>query len=96
MPSSVSISLVILVWTTTVITHVGGANTSTVAKSQASSLHQEAEALNYTRWWYEETTSSPCKWYGIVCNDGGSVIEINLNHKASLTHLVLLEGRIQP
>ncbi|XP_050269858.1 MDIS1-interacting receptor like kinase 2-like isoform X1 [Quercus robur] len=81
MPSSVSISLVILVWTTTVITHVGGANTSTVAKSQSSSLHQEAEALNHTRrWWrYEESTSSPCEWDGIVCNDGGSVIEINIS-----------------
>ncbi|KAK4602215.1 hypothetical protein RGQ29_011315 [Quercus rubra] len=90
MPSSVSISLVILVWTTTVITHVGGANTSTVAKSPSSSLHREAEALNHTHWWWwrrdKESTSSPCKWDGIVCNDGGSVIEINLDSTSTYWH----------
>ncbi|KAK7850691.1 mdis1-interacting receptor like kinase 2 [Quercus suber] len=85
MPSSVSISLVILVWITTIIiiNHVGSANTSTVAKPQSPPLAQEAKALNQTLWWWwwrnEETTSDHCKWDGIVCNDGGSVIEINLN-----------------
>uniref|UniRef100_A0A7N2LJ07 non-specific serine/threonine protein kinase n=1 Tax=Quercus lobata TaxID=97700 RepID=A0A7N2LJ07_QUELO len=81
MPSSVSISLVILVWITTIIiiTHVGSANT-TVAKPQSSLLAQEAKALNQTLRWNEETTSNHCKWDGIVCNDGGSVIEINLDY----------------
>nr|XP_023888304.1 probable leucine-rich repeat receptor-like protein kinase At1g35710 [Quercus suber] len=85
MPSSVSISLVILVWITTIIiiNHVGSANTSTVAKPQSPPLAQEAKALNQTQWWWwwrnEKTTSNLCKWDGIVCNDGGSVIEINLN-----------------
>ena len=83
MPSSVSISLVIVVWITTIIiiNHVGSANTSSVAKPQSPTLAQEAKALNQTLWWWwnEETTSNHCKWDGIVCNDGGSVIEINLN-----------------
>ena len=81
MPSSVSISLVILVWITTIIiiNHVGSANT-TVAKPQSSPLAHEAKALWSWRWPDEEITSSPYKWDGIVCNDGGSVIEINLNH----------------
>ena len=80
MPSSVSISLVILVWITIIIiiNHVGSANT-TVAKPQSSPLAQEAKALGSWRRRYEESTSSPCKWDGIVCNDGGSVIEININ-----------------
>ncbi|KAF3955289.1 hypothetical protein CMV_019483 [Castanea mollissima] len=80
MPSSVSISLVIFVWITTIII-ISHANT-TVAKPQSSSLAQESEALNETQWcwFYEKTTLSPCKWDGIVCNDGGSVIEINLNN----------------
>ena len=79
MPSSVSISLVILVSITTliIINHVGSANTSTVAKPQSPPLAQEAKALNQTLWWWwsrnEETTSN-------LCNDGGSMIEINLNH----------------
>ena len=78
MPSSVSISLVILVWITTIII-INHANTI-VAKPQSSSLAQESKALNQTQWWrYEKITSSPCKWVGIVCDDGGSVIEINLN-----------------
>ena len=79
MPSSVSISLVILVWITTIII-INHANT-TVAKPQSSSLAQESKALNQTQWWgyRKETILSPCKWGGIVCNDGGSVIEINLN-----------------
>ena len=85
MPSSVSISLVILVWINTtiiIINHVGSANTSTIAKPQSSPLAQEAKALNQTLWWWwnEENTSSHCKWNGIVCNGGGSVIEINLNY----------------
>ncbi|KAM4080308.1 hypothetical protein ACJW30_11G005000 [Castanea mollissima] len=83
MPSSVSISLVILVWITTIIiiNHVGSANTSTIAKPQSPPLAQEAKALNQTLWWWwnEETTSNHCEWSGIVCNNGGSVIEINLN-----------------
>ena len=86
MPSSVSISLVILVWITAIIiiNHVGSANTSsTVAKPQSPPLAQEAKALNQTLWWWwwrnEETNPNLCKWDGIVCNDGGSVIEINLN-----------------
>ncbi|KAK7850690.1 hypothetical protein CFP56_044038, partial [Quercus suber] len=83
--SSVSISLVILVWITTIIiiNHVGSANTSTVAKPQSPPLAQEAKALNQTLWWWwnEETTSNLCKWDGIISNDGGSVIEINLNDK---------------
>ncbi|KAM3731738.1 hypothetical protein ACB098_11G004800 [Castanea mollissima] len=83
MSSSVSISLVILVWITTIIiiNHVGSANTSTVAKPQSPPLAQEAKALNQTRWWWRnEENPNHCKWDGIVCNDGGSVIEINLDH----------------
>ncbi|KAM3683961.1 hypothetical protein ACB098_11G005500 [Castanea mollissima] len=84
MPSSVSISLVILVWITTIIiiNHVGSANTSTVAKPQSPPLAQEAKALNQTQswWWRNEENPNHCKWDGIVCNDGGSVIEINLDY----------------
>ena len=82
MPSSVSISLVIVVWITTIIiiNHVGSANTSTVAKPQSPPLAQEVKALKQTLWWNKETTSNLCKWDSIGCNDGGSVIEINLNH----------------
>ncbi|KAM4118353.1 hypothetical protein ACB094_02G195400 [Castanea mollissima] len=80
MPSSVSISLVIFVWITAIII-ISHANT-TVAKPQSSSLAQESEALKEIQWcwFYEETSLSPCKWDGIVCNDGGSVIEFNLNN----------------
>ena len=86
MPSSDSIYLVILVWITTIIiiNHVGSANTSSVAKPQSPTLAQEAKALNQTLWWWwrrnEVTTSNLCMWNGIVCNDGGSVIEINLTY----------------
>ena len=83
MPSFVSISLVILVWITTIIivNHVGSMNTSsTVAKPQSPPLAQEVKALKQTLWWNKETTSNLCKWDSIVCNDGGSVIEINLNY----------------
>ena len=78
MPSSVSISLVIFVWITTIII-INHAST-TVAKPQSSSPAQESKALNQTQWWWhEKITASPCKWVGIVCNDGGSVIEFNLS-----------------
>ena len=94
MPSSVSISHVILVWITTIIiiNHVGSANTSSVAKPQSPTLAQEAKALNQTLWWWwwwrnEETTSNICKWDGIVCNDGGSVIEIKLNDTESFDQI---------
>ena len=95
MPSSVSISHVILVWITTIIiiNHVGSVNTSsTVAKPQSPPLAQEAKALNQTLWWWwwwrnEETTSNICKWDGIVCNDGGSVIEIKLNDTESFDQI---------
>ncbi|KAM4080299.1 hypothetical protein ACJW30_11G004400 [Castanea mollissima] len=84
MSSSVSISLVILVWITTIIiiNHVGSANTSTVAKPQSPPLAQEAKALNQTQWWWWRNEENPnhCKWDGIICNDGGSVIEINLDY----------------
>ncbi|GMY24429.1 probable translation initiation factor eIF-2B subunit delta [Fagus crenata] len=86
MSASISISLVILVWTTTIITHVANNVATTVAlvaESQSSwSLEQELKALNMTGWWWprlsEESTLSPCQWRGIVCNVGGSVKEINL------------------
>uniref|UniRef100_A0A2N9IYU6 Leucine-rich repeat-containing N-terminal plant-type domain-containing protein n=1 Tax=Fagus sylvatica TaxID=28930 RepID=A0A2N9IYU6_FAGSY len=86
MSASISISLVILVWTTTIITHVANNVATTVAlvaESQSSwSLDQELKALNKTGWWWprlsEESTLSPCQWRGIVCNVGGSVKEINL------------------
>ena len=78
---SVSSSLVILVWTTTLIINVA----TTVAKSQSSwSLEQELKALKQTGWGWpwlsEESTSSPCQLLGIVCTDSGSVKEINLNN----------------
>ena len=61
MSASVSISLVIFLWTATIITHVA----TTVAKSQSSwSLEQELKALKQTGWGWpwlsEESTSSPC------------------------------------
>ena len=63
---------------------MGSTNTSTVAKPQSPPLAQEAKALNQTScsssWWYEGTTSNHCKWDGIACNYGGSVIEINLDY----------------
>ena len=86
MPSSVSISLVIFVWITTIII-INHAST-TVAKPQSSSPAEESKALNQTQWWWhEKITASPCKWVGIVCNDGGSVIEIKLNDTESFDQI---------
>ena len=84
MPASVSISisLVIFLWTTIIIIHVA-TTVALVAKSQSSSLEQELKALNETGWWWpwgsEKNTSSPCELRGVVCNDFGSVKEIKIN-----------------
>ena len=51
-----------------------------VAASNSSALDLEAKALIESGWWsgYSNDTSIHCRWRGIRCNDGGSVIEINM------------------
>ena len=52
-----------------------------MAASKSPALELEAKALMETRWWTgtsNGTSLSHCKWYGITCNDGGSVTEINM------------------
>ncbi|XP_059653778.1 MDIS1-interacting receptor like kinase 2-like [Cornus florida] len=47
--------------------------------SSASSRELELEALHNSGWW-ENTSDDHCKWTGIVCDEAGSVIQINLPH----------------
>ncbi|XP_059653777.1 probable leucine-rich repeat receptor-like protein kinase At1g35710 [Cornus florida] len=47
--------------------------------SSASSRELELEALHNSGWWLN-TSDDHCKWTGIVCDEAGSVIQINLPH----------------
>ena len=85
MPSSVSISLVIFVWITTIII-INHAST-TVAKTQSSSLDQELKVLNQTRWYNREASPRACQWYGAICNDVGSVVEVNVSYEQTYTSI---------
>ena len=51
-----------------------------VAASNSSALELEAKALLESGWWSyysNDTFLNHCELYGIKCNDGGSVIEID-------------------
>ncbi|KAG6620495.1 hypothetical protein I3843_07G161700 [Carya illinoinensis] len=49
--------------------------------SSSSALELEAKTLRDSGWWPSQNasdSSSPCEWYGIICNAGRSVIGIDL------------------
>ncbi|XP_027174215.1 probable leucine-rich repeat receptor-like protein kinase At1g35710 [Coffea eugenioides] len=60
------------------------------AKESAVNL-LEAEALRKSGWWGDTTTatnvSAHCYWYGIICNDAGSVTDILLRNYGILDEL---------
>ena len=53
---------------------------SSVAASNSSALELEAKAFLESGWWGDysnDPSSNHCQFYGIICNAGGSVIEID-------------------
>ena len=69
----VALVLCIFMHATTMVIAAGS-----MAASKSPEL--EAKALMETRWWNgtsNGTSLSHCKWYGITCNDGRSVTEID-------------------
>ncbi|XVF39356.1 hypothetical protein PTKIN_Ptkin01aG0028200 [Pterospermum kingtungense] len=61
-----------------------------LAAAVSSSLESEAVALLESGWWsgYTNDTSQRCKWPGVSCNKGGSIIKIN-----PPAHLVQIGGK---
>ena len=52
-----------------------------VAPSNSSALELETKALLESGWWSDhsnDTFLNHCRFNGIICNDGGSVIEIDI------------------
>ena len=52
-----------------------------VAASKSSALELEAKALLKSGWWGDHSNNTflnHCELQGIICNDGGSVIEIDM------------------
>jgi Leucine-rich repeat (LRR) protein len=80
---SISISIVVAAWATSILICGTYLDTAArfVAASESPSLEGEAKALLESGWWsgYNKNTSIPCEWYGIACNAGGSVTEIDIH-----------------
>ena len=80
MAPSVSISILVLaLWVLCIFTH----STTMVVAAKSSALELEAKALLESGWWSSNYTTdgsslSHCAWPEIICNDGGSVIEIDM------------------
>ncbi|GMN28407.1 hypothetical protein TIFTF001_002036 [Ficus carica] len=75
--SSTNISIFAVFWAILVSTHVANME-NTIILVKAS--EQEVNCVRQTGWWsgdiHNNTTKSPCSWFGITCNDAGSVTEI--------------------
>jgi Leucine-rich repeat (LRR) protein len=81
MAPSLSISMVLVAWSTSILFYGTCFDTTTqfVAASESSALQLEAKALLKSGWWKSANTSnvsSRCEWPGITCNSGGSITEI--------------------
>ncbi|GMY13607.1 MDIS1-interacting receptor like kinase 2-like isoform X6 [Fagus crenata] len=78
MAPSVFISILVVAWARCIFMHA----TTMVIAAQSSALEQEAKALMESGWWshdFNHTSISYCEQVGsIECNDGGSVIWINM------------------
>ncbi|XP_030925470.1 MDIS1-interacting receptor like kinase 2-like isoform X1 [Quercus lobata] len=83
MAPSVSISiLIVALWVLYILMHSTTMviAAGSVAASNSSALELEAKALLESGWWYDysnDTFVDHCHFYGIICNAGGSVIEID-------------------
>lgn len=83
MVPSVSISILVVAWVVCIfmLTKTQVFAVGFVATSESSALEQEKKALLESKWWndYSNDNLSHCKWYGIKCNDSGSITEINMD-----------------
>jgi Leucine-rich repeat (LRR) protein len=80
MAPSVFISILVVAWARCIFMHA----TTMVIAAQSSALEQEAKALMESGWWshysFNYTSFSYCQQDGsIQCNDGGSVIGIDMS-----------------
>ncbi|KAL4605853.1 hypothetical protein ACB092_09G059800 [Castanea dentata] len=84
MAPSVSISiLIVALWVLYILMHSTTMviAAGSVAASKSSALELEAKALLESGWWADysyNTSLNHCNLYGIICNAGGSVIEIDM------------------
>ena len=84
MAPSLSISMVLVAWSTSIFfygTLPFDSAIPFVGASESSALQLEAKALLKSGWWGRPTTSNAsghCKWRGITCNASGSVTEIGI------------------
>ena len=83
MVPSVSITILVVAWVVCIfmLTKTQVFAVGFVATSESSALEQEKKALLESKWWndYSNDNLSHCKWYGIKCNDSGSITEINMD-----------------
>ncbi|KAF8399461.1 hypothetical protein HHK36_015326 [Tetracentron sinense] len=81
MASSSGLLLKVVMW----IIFLSYTTTSSTSQSfsEAQALLKWKVSFDYGHFklssWNTSTTSSPCKWFGITCNQAGSVTEINLS-----------------
>ncbi|XP_023905543.2 MDIS1-interacting receptor like kinase 2-like, partial [Quercus suber] len=84
MAPSVSISiLIVALWVLYILMHSTTMviAAGSVAASNSSALELEAKALLESGWWSDHSNGTflnHCEFNGIKCNDGGSIIEIDL------------------
>ena len=53
---------------------------SYAATNDSSSMEDEKGALQESGWWFHDTASHHCHWYGVICNEAGSVTAILLTN----------------
>ncbi|KAI4353916.1 hypothetical protein L6164_002836 [Bauhinia variegata] len=74
LPFSASILMVL-------VALLGATTTSSTMPTSSSSIVEEERAFLQSKWWSSgHNISLRCKWYGIVCNDAGSIIKIFLSN----------------
>ncbi|KAF8399436.1 hypothetical protein HHK36_015301 [Tetracentron sinense] len=83
MASSSGLLLKVIMWNiflfftmTSIATSQSFSESQSLLKWKASLEYIQSEVSS----WNTSTTSSPCKWFGITCNQAGSITEINLSH----------------
>ncbi|KAM0036347.1 putative protein kinase RLK-Pelle-LRR-XI-1 family [Helianthus debilis subsp. tardiflorus] len=69
---------------------VGSSNEVDALLKWKSTLHTQNVSFLLPSWTNDQKTMSPCNWYGVSCNENGSIIRLNLSSSdlnGTLDHL---------